>query len=296
MAGIEAWLVGQGLSDPKVISIELSVGAAVQVQLGDGSKLFAKFWPPSVGRPALAAQLHVQNAMVGRGFPAPRVCSSLEAFGEGSGVLMEFDQRGGPTDVRIPGVLDAMAHGLARLTRDGDDLKTIRDLPRRRLPVSLWPTPHNILFDFVKTTAGAEWIDAVAARNRETLHAGSELPVLGHLDWSAKNMRMEGLSLAVVYDWDAVFVADEADIVGSAAATFPTTWELPVPSVPTLEESLAFVAAYERARERPFTREEHHRILAHASYSQCYTARCDHAVDPERARDRWGSILGKLTA
>lgn len=59
------------------------------------------------------------------------------------------------------------------------------------------------------------------------------MPALGHLDWSAKNMRIAGHSIAVVHDRDAIFAADEAHVVGSAAASFPTTWELPVPvSIP----------------------------------------------------------------
>lgn len=295
-ARIRGWLARQGYDQAEITSIELSVGAAVQIRLGDGSRLFAKFWPPNVERSTLTAQLHVQSAMASRGFPAPRVRSPLEPLGNGSGVLMDFDQRGGSTDVRVEGVSDAMAHSLARLIRDGGDLMSTPNLPQRNLPTSLWPAPHNVLFDFEKTAEGAEWIDAVASRNLETLRAGAGSQVLGHLDWSAKNMRMEGLSLAVVYDWDSIFVADEADVVGSAAATFPITWELVVPTTPTIEQTLAFVAAYESVRERPFSLDERNRVLASASYSQCYTARCDHAVDPDRARSRWESILGRLTA
>jgi hypothetical protein len=296
IASIRNWLVGQGQADADVMSIELSVGAAVEVRLCDGSKLFAKFWSPSVRQSALAAQLHVQDALARRGFPAPRLRSTLAPFRDGCAVLMDFDRGGAPTDVRIPGVMEAMAHGLARLVREGRELKSIPGLPEHSLPVALWPKPHNVLFDFEATAQGAEWIDAIARRDLDTLRARRGSQVLGHLDWSAKNMRMRGLSLAVVYDWDAIFVADETYVVGSAAVTFPTTWELPVPAIPTLEQTVAFIAAYEVARGRPFELEEHERIRAAASYSQCYTARCDYAVDPHGASDRWASFLGQMTA
>ena len=296
IASIRQWLAGQGHADAEIISIELSIGAAVGVRLSDGSKLFAKFWPPSVEYPALAAQLHVQDAMARRGFPAPMLRSALTPFADGYAIIMDFARSAAPTDVRIPGVAEAMAHGLARLVREGHDLKSTPNLPQHNLPVALWPKPHNILFNFEATAEGAEWIDAIARRDLETLRARPGSPVLGHLDWSAKNMRMQGLSLSVVYDWDAIFVCDEAYVVGSAAASFPTTWELPVPGIPTLEQSAAFIAAYQSARGRPFDLEERERIRAAASYSQCYIARCSYALDPEAARNRWALVLGRVTA
>ena len=124
IASIGRWLERLGYDDAEIISIELSVGAAVAIRLGNGAKLFAKFWSQSVGQPALAAQLQVQDSMARRGFPAPKLLSALERFGDGCGVLMDFDQSGGPTDVRIPGVLEAMAAGLARLAREGRDLRS----------------------------------------------------------------------------------------------------------------------------------------------------------------------------
>jgi hypothetical protein len=207
---------------------------------------------------------------------------------------MDFDRRGTPTDVRIPGVTEAMARGLARLGAEGRDLRSTPNLPEYTLPAALWPKPHNILFDFEATAEGADWIDAIARRDLATLRSGSSAKVLGHLDWSANNMRVQGKSLAVVYDWDAIFVTDEAYVVGSAAATFPTTWELPVPAIPTIEQSVVFIAAYEDARGRPFGAEEHERVRAAASYSQCYRARCDYALDAKGARDRWTGVLGRF--
>ena len=65
--------------------------------------------------------------------------------------------------------------------------------------------------------------------------------VVGHHDWSAKNMRMGAGRIAVLYDWDAVFVDREAFVLGTAAAHFPVTWKLPVPETPSVDEVRAFV-------------------------------------------------------
>jgi hypothetical protein len=58
---------------------------------------------------------------------------------------------------------------------------------------------------------------------------------------------------------------------------------VPVVITPTLEERLAFIRGYERARGRPFSRDQHRRIVAAGSYAMAYTARCEHALDPTGA-------------
>lgn len=292
---LEAWLTGRGLPQPRVASIELSVGAAVEVDLSDGSKAFAKVWSPTIDPAALAAQLRMQDALARRGFPAPALRSGLERMGEAWAVLMDFDRSGEPTDVRKPGVTEAMGAGLARLVTAAASLPEASGLPRHELP-ELWPRPHSVLFDFEATTAGAEWIDEAARQARAVLGGGAAVGVPGHLDWSAKNMRMRGLQIAVVYDWDALHLAEECFIVGSAAASFPTTWELPVDPVPSPEQIDLFVAAYERERGAPFNRDQRARIAAGIAYSHAYTARCDYAVDPDGARERWSGVLAREAA
>jgi len=109
--------------------------------------------------------------------------------------------------------------------------------------------------------------------------AGSRI-VLGHHDWSAKNMRMGPRGIAVLYDWDAIFLDRETFVLGSAAAHFPVTWELPVPETPTIEDVAAFVEDYARARGPTFTAAELAETEAAATYARAYKARCEHALDP----------------
>ena len=96
-------------------------------------------------------------------------------------------------------------------------------------------------------------------------------------------MRMGPDGIAVLYDWDAVFVDREAFVLGSAAAHFPVTWELPVPETTTIHEVRAFLRDYERARGSNFTASELAETAAAATYARAYKARCEHALDPRAA-------------
>ena len=285
---IAEWLATQiGSSLDRFLSFEMSIGAAIGVRLTDGSDLFLKILPGSQDVAALSAQVRLQEALANRGFPAPDILLEPRRLGPGYAVAMVFDQSGVPTDVRIPSVRDAMARCLSKLVREATDLEGIDGLPERHLPTraDIWPMPHNALFDFVATQTGAEWIDDLARDALRKLADADSRMVVGHHDWSAKNMRMGETEIAVVYDWDAVFRDRETAFVGSAAAHFPVTWELPVPQTPTRQEMSAFLEAYRTARGSPFTSQERHEIAAYATYSRAYKARCEHCLD--QAKQRW---------
>jgi hypothetical protein len=285
------WVAGQGFGRARVAAIELSVGAAVTVCLADRSRIVVKVWPGTADARSLAAQMEVQAAMAARGFPAPAVLTKLSALGPGWAVGMAYDRAGAPTDVRVPGVRRAMAGGLARFVAEAEACRGVGGLPRWPLPPegALWPKPHNALFDFGATARGAGWIDEAAGPALRAMRSARSRTVVGHGDWSAKNMRMGPAEIAVLYDWDSVFLDREAFVVGSAAAHFPVTWELDVPETPSVREVVAFVLEYEEARGAPFTRSELAEVAAAATYARAYKARCEHALDPEGARWRGSS-------
>lgn len=280
------WVAGQGFGEARVTGIELSVGAAVTVTLADLSRIFVKIWPGTADARSLAAQMEVQAAMAARGFPAPAVLTKLSALGPGWAIGMAYDRSGVPTDARITGVRRAMAAGLARFVAEAEVCRGVDGLPRWPLPPgeAIWPKPHNVLFDFGATERGAEWIDEAAGTALRAMRSARSRIVVGHGDWSAKNMRMGPAEIAVLYDWDAVFLDREAFVVGSAAAHFPVTWELDVPETPSVQEVMSFVREYEEARGAQFTRSELAEVAAAATYARAYKARCEHALDPEGAR------------
>ena len=181
-----------------------------------------------------------------------------------------------------------MAAGLARFVAEADAHRGVDGLPRRSPPPegALWGKPHNALFDFEATVRGAERIDEVARSAQRVMRRAGSRYVVGHSDWRAGNMRMGPDGIAVLYDWDSVFLDREAFVVGNAAANFRITSELDVPTVPAAGEVAAFVREYEAARGTPFTPSELAEVEAGTTYLRAYAARCEHAIDPEGARWR----------
>src|SRR5262249_34715297 len=152
----------------------------------------------------------------------------------------EWRDEGVWRDAHEPAVRRVVAASLAVLGRLTDELGPLPGLepffPRADGP--LWPRPHNVLFDFEATVAGAAWIDGLAAAAKP-LRAAGRL-ALGHGDWTVKHFRFDGLRPTVVYDWDSIGTDYEAVFVGNAAASFTYTEALPVRLWPSAEEARAF--------------------------------------------------------
>ncbi|RDU38069.1 hypothetical protein DRW41_00390 [Neobacillus piezotolerans] len=88
----------------------------------------------------------------------------------------------------------------------------------------------------------------------------------------------------MVYDWDSLVVEDELNLLGIAAATFTTTWDIETKITPSREEAYEFVRDYEYHRGKLFTKKELQKISAAATFCMAYTARCEHAIDPQGER------------
>jgi hypothetical protein len=151
----------------------------------------------------------------------------------------------------------------------------------------LWPVPHNALFDFEATVAGAEWIDEIAGKAKKILDNSPGRMVVGHADWSVKHFRFKGGKVSVIYDWDSLRLGKETNLVGHAATHFPYTEYFDVPRRASPEEARYFVEGYESAREAPFSEEERAAVSAAATYGLAYTARCEHAIDAGGEDLRW---------
>ena len=96
---------------------------------------------------------------------------------------------------------------------------------------------------------------------------------------------MQSCAPTAVYDWDSVTTEGETVVAGQAAASFTYTEELaaPVERWPTPDESLSFLADYERARGAPFNAAERRTAEAACVYLIAYAARCHHAVGGDPA-------------
>ena len=262
-------------------SLGFSVGASFGLRLVDGRDVFLKVHHPGVSVDALAAMATVQDALARGGFPCPAVVHPPSPLGPGAATVEGFVDDGILRDAHDPAVRDAMAAALAELIARTQLMPIPEGIPRGEPPdAALWPRPHNVLFDFSMDAPGAARIDAIARRAKAVLRAAPRREVVGHMDWKAQHFRFTGDHVRVIYDWDSLRLDDECVLVGSAAATHPTAWDLDVRLTPTPDEARAFVDAYERARGAPFTVEELRRISAAATYLIAYTARCEHSVDP----------------
>ena len=182
----------------------------------------------------------------------------------------------------MPEVRRALAVALARLIELTDELRPFPRLQRGfafpRRVTQLWPTPHNVLFDFEATSARAEWIDEIAAAALSVRADRIGREVVGHGDWVANHVRFDGTEPCVAYDWDSLESDREPNLLGCAAATFTYNEQLSVELEPRVEETRAFVADYETARGAPLTAAELRSAHAAAVYVRAYATRCGHAV------------------
>jgi hypothetical protein len=78
--------------------------------------------------------------------------------------------------------------------------------------------------------------------------------VVGHVDWWVGDLRWLDSKLHVVHDWDSLASQPEAIICGFAASMFAESLGHWVQA--NLAQSEAFLAGYERARGRVWSREE----------------------------------------
>lgn len=258
----------------EVFFFAASVGALFGVLRRDGSRVAIKVNTLFRDAAYFGEVQRLQFALRAAGFPAPAPVRR-----EGTVVVDEWLDEGEFRDGHEPEVRRALAAALSRFV----ELATASGLrPRReflRPPDALWPKPHNALFDFEATRAGAEPIDEIARAARAVPSAGRE--VVGHTDWAAKHVRFdEDLRPTAVYDWDSVTTESEPWLAGGAAASFTYTEELapPVRRWPAPEESQAFLDEYERGRGAAFTAAERRAAGAACVYLLAYAARCHHAV------------------
>jgi hypothetical protein len=277
---------------------ELSVGAAFGLRLRDGRRVMLKAHLPDQMLHFLEAVYRAQRHLFARGFPCPAPITGPLPFGHGFATAESFVDEGEFADAHEPEIRRSMAHALARMIELAATVPDVRALSQAwKLPPDrgLWPVPHNALFDVEATAAGAEWLDEIASKAKRVLDNSPSRMVVGHADWSAKHFRFEGSKVRVIYDWDSLRFDKETTLVGHTATHFPYTEYFEVPRRASPEEARLFVEEYEIARGAPFSDRERIAVSAAATYGLAYTARCEHALDPE-GKDLKGSFREALSS
>jgi hypothetical protein len=241
------------------------------VRLLDGRRVVVKAARRSFGSAFLEAAQTVQAHLAASGFPCPKPILGPATFGHGIAVVEELLDRGTRADAHDPEVRWEMAVTLARQVDLARSFVSLDGLGPSLLaspePGGLWPEPHEARFDFQASAGGAEWIDQLAttARHRLTDHIG-------------ENVRFDGGAIVATYDWQSLAVGSEPALVGQISYGFTTDWSISQERrMPTLEEFRAFVADYETARAKRFSRAERQTINAGWVYATAYGARCEHS-------------------
>jgi hypothetical protein len=188
-----------------------------------------------------------QAALAAAGVACARVLHPPRHFSPGRiGVVMSHLDPKPVDEPHTTGPILAAEAARLILLLEGHSLPT-----RTRLPETLFPAPHNALFDFGR--AGGEWIDERAVRARSVFDR-AVTPVAMHTDFSCANVRVVGGRVAAIYDMDSVCNADEVRTVASMAVHFTISGDAPW-TWPTRDEACSFVTAYEAARGTTLDRE-----------------------------------------
>jgi hypothetical protein len=175
-------LPGLGAPVAACFRCELSVGALFGLELADGRRVALKVHQAHVTPRDVDAVQSAQGHLAASGLPCPRPVLGPTPFLGRVASAEEWLDEGEPAETVDPARRRAMAHLLAR------QIELCRDLPAGSVldwppdDDRLWGTPHNALFDFDATAAGAERIDEVARAALRLHRAGPR--VLAHQDWT----------------------------------------------------------------------------------------------------------------
>lgn len=263
----------------EAVFYRIGVGAVagLRAQNGEGVVVKVHRWNTSTER--LEAVQRVQSHLAQRGLPAPRPLDPPRALGNGWATVEELIEAG-DADGHQPSVRRAVAAMLHQFVEAARSLDGVAVGPPAFIAAPgdpLWGEPHDVRFDFDATARGADWIDDAAEDARSTLHSvPAELSVVGHFDWRTENLGFVDGHIVAIYDWDSLGWADEAVIVGAAAAQFCAHWRLGHP-VASPDEIDLFIQDYQRARQRPFREHNAERIDAASTALIAYGARCEHS-------------------
>ncbi len=208
-----------------------SVGCVVGLGLESGRdvvmKAYQRRWRPTF----LEAVQQAQRCAASVGLPCALPETAPAPVAEGAdtfAVVESWLPDPGMDGLGTDAALRVSAAGLARqisacriLARSA----ALREHPLRTTTGGLYGEPHSPHFDFERSSAGAEWIDELARRAAQ-IRDGDDTPlVVGHTDWSARNVRYDERRLLAVYDWDSVALVAESTAVGQAAVTWRVTAE-----------------------------------------------------------------------
>ncbi|GIG66202.1 phosphotransferase [Phytomonospora endophytica] len=248
-ATLDRWCaehLASGIAAERFRSGRLS--AVIGAELADGREVVVKVREPAA---RVAGCFAVHEHLHRAGFPAPepilaptplgRWTATVEALVEGGDELPATGREPRP----FATALEALVRIAAPLAATVDlDPKPSWNRWAHGEP-GVWATAEDLDRPF-GSVAGPDWLERGGRDARDRIAAWRAPTVIGHGDWFRENFRWRGDELYIAYDWDSAIADTEAVIVGFTAAYV----------APSVEESAAFLAAYQDVAGRRFARDE----------------------------------------
>jgi hypothetical protein len=282
-----------------------SAGCVGGVELVDGRQIVIKAYQPRWSFELLQAVSSAQRRLAAAGFASPVPEIAPLRF---EGVAASADRLLFDPGMRLlePNEMSVSAGSFAEavsILGAVDALPWVDRHAMDRPSGSLYPVPHNPLFDFSVNAEGATWIDELAAAALVAQDRDDAPPRMLHGDWSARNIRVVDNHLVASYDWDSLGAFRESRAVGIAAATWRSIGEAHDPAAPDSKEIDAYLDTYVEAAGGSRSRQWRTAAMGAALYTLAYTARCEHALEargphhqPRRARDTLDADRGGFLA
>jgi len=243
------------------------------LRLADGREVVVKV-RPHMSRLAGCAAVH--RALWTAGFPCPEPLVGLRPL-DGYAATAEalvLDAGEPPPDSELAAL---SAAGLARLVELAPDPGSVPSLAPSpswtgwdHAGPGLWPVLEDRDAD-LNAYPQPQWLARVAAAVRNHLRGHAGDPVIGHGDWYPPNLCWQGPQLIAVHDWDSVICQPEPAIAGLAAASFLGI-EGPA-RLASVEDSAAFLDAYQHARGRRWTSRDYAACWAAGLWQRAFDAK-----------------------
>ena len=270
---LAAWCARWLGAQPTRVLFEVAhLSRVTGLQLADGREVVIKARPPAE---RIQACVHVQRHLWAAGFPCPEPLAGPHPLGTLTATAETFVPGGTQLE---PGAdsPQLFAEALAALVHLAPPVTAIPTLAPPPAWVfwdhdqpGTWPLPDDRDDDLNRYPEPA-WLEAVGRRVRHRLAQCRQSPVVGHADWEEPNLRWIDRHLYVVHDWDSVVSRPEAALAGVAAAVCPAFGG---PGTATLEESEAFLRAYEQVRGQPWSVDERQVCWAAGLWIRAYNAK-----------------------
>lgn len=270
-----------------------STGCVGGLELVDGRQVVIKAYQTRWKLDALQAVSSAQRRLSSAGFACPIPVVVPLRF---EGVVASVDSLLSDPGMRLLAMdeMSVSAESLAEavsVLRYEDARPWIDKHAMDRPKGSLYPVPHNPLFDFTLNADEAAWIDELALAALEAQNQDDATPQMLHGDWSGRNIRILDHGLIASYDWDSLGAFRESRGVGIAAAAWRSVGERYDPPAPDSHEVSAYLDEYVRAVGGTRSRRWRIAAMGSALFTLAYTARCEHSLEarhpsyrPRRAR------------